>query len=360
MKNRVHNFSAGPATLPLEVLESIRKELINYKDIGSSIIEKSHRDKTFVEIAEKTEEPLRDLLSITDNYDVLFLQGGATLQFSMIPLNFSHLGDIANYAEIGSWSSKAIKEASKLCNLNICTSSKKNNFTQIDNLNEWHIKSNSSIIHYCKNETIQGIQIKEEPNFEGSVFVDMSSCLFSEDIDVSKYDFIYACAQKNFGPAGITLVIAKKELISKSNPELPNILRYDAHASEKSMLNTPNTFGWYVAGKMFDWYKKEGGIKKMEETSIEKSNKLYSLIDKSDFYINPVNKEQRSICNVVFTLSNPKLDSKFLEESDNEGLKYLKGHRTVGGMRASIYNPLSIDAVESLTDFMRSFETKYG
>ena len=360
MKNRVHNFSAGPATLPLEVLESIREELINYKDIGSSIIEISHRDKTFVEIAEKTEETLRDLLSIPDNYDVLFLQGGATLQFSMIPLNFSHLGDIANYAEIGSWSSKAIKEASKLCNLNICTSSKKNNFTQIDNLNEWDIKSNSSIIHYCKNETIQGIQVKDEPNFEGSVFVDMSSCLFSEDIDVSKYDFIYACAQKNFGPAGITLVIAKKELISKSNPELPNILRYDAHASEKSMLNTPNTFGWYVAGKMFDWYKKEGGIKKMEETSIEKSNKLYSLIDKSDFYINPVSKEQRSSCNVVFTLLNPKLDSTFLEESDNEGLKYLKGHRTVGGMRASIYNSLSMDAVESLTDFMRSFETKYG
>ena len=360
MKNRVHNFSAGPATLPLEVLESIREELINYKDIGSSIIEISHRDKTFVEIAEKTEETLRDLLSIPENYDVLFLQGGATLQFSMIPLNFSHLGNVANYAEIGSWSSKAIKEAKKLCNLNICTSSKKNNFTKIDNLNEWDIKCDSSIIHYCKNETIQGIQIKEEPYFEGSVFVDMSSCLFSEDIDVSKYDFIYACAQKNFGPAGITLIIAKKELISKSNPELPNILRYDAHASEKSMLNTPNTFGWYVAGKMFDWYKKEGGVKKMEELSIKKSNELYSLIDKSDFYTNPVKKEQRSICNVVFTLSNPELDSVFLNESDDEGLRYLKGHRTVGGMRASIYNSLSMDAVESLADFMRSFETKYG
>ena len=360
MKNRVHNFSAGPATLPLEVLESIKEELINYKDIGSSIIEISHRDKTFVELAEKIEETLRNLLSVPQDYDVLFLQGGATLQFSMIPLNFSYLGDIANYAEIGSWSSKAIKEASKLCDLNICTSSKKNKFTEIDDLNKWDIKSNSSIIHYCKNETIQGIQIKDEPNFESSVFVDMSSCLFSEDIDVSKYDFIYACAQKNFGPAGITLVIAKKELISKSNPELSNILRYDAHASEKSMLNTPNTFGWYAAGKMFDWYTKEGGVKKMEERSIKKSDALYSLIDNSDFYINPVNKAQRSICNVVFTLSNPDLDNKFLEESDAQGLKYLKGHRTVGGMRASIYNSLPMEAVESLVDFMRSFETKYG
>jgi len=272
MKNRVHNFSAGPATLPLEVLESIKEELINYKNIGSSIIEISHRDKTFVDIAEKTETTVRNLLSIPENYDVLFLQGGATLQFSMIPLNFSYLGNVANYAEVGSWSSKAIKEASKICKLNICTSSKENNFTEIDHLNKWNINDNSSIIHYCKNETIQGIQIKEEPNFKNSVFVDMSSCLFSEDIDVSKYDFIYACAQKNFGPAGITLVIAKKELISKSKPELPNILRYDAHASEKSMLNTPNTFGWYVAGKMFDWYTKEGGIKKMEDRSIKKSN----------------------------------------------------------------------------------------
>ena len=360
MKNRVHNFSAGPATLPLEVLESIKEELINYKNIGSSIIEISHRDKTFVDIAEKTETTVRNLLSIPKNYDVLFLQGGATLQFSMIPLNFSYLGNVANYAEVVSWSSKAIKEASKICKLNICTSSKENNFTEIDHLNKWNINDNSSIIHYCKNETIQGIQIKEEPNFKNSVFVDMSSCLFSEDIDVSKYDFIYACAQKNFGPAGITLVIAKKELISKSKPELPNILRYDSHASEKSMLNTPNTFGWYVAGKMFDWYTKEGGIKKMEERSIKKSDLLYSFIDSSDFYINPVSKEQRSICNVVFTLSNPGLDSKFLEESDAEGLKYLKGHRTVGGMRASIYNSLPMYAVESLVDFMRSFEAKYG
>ena len=360
MKSRVHNFSAGPATLPLEVLESIKEEFINYKNIGSSIIEISHRDKIFVDIAEKTETTVRNLLSIPENYDVLFLQGGATLQFSMIPLNFSYLGNVANYAEVGSWSSKAIKEASKICKLNICTSSKKNNFTEIDHLNKWNINDNSSIIHYCKNETIQGIQIKEEPNFENFVFVDMSSCLFSEDINVSKYDFIYACAQKNFGPAGITLVIAKKELISKSNPELSNILRYDAHASEKSMLNTPNTFGWYVAGKMFDWYTKEGGIKKMEDRSIKKSDLLYSFIDSSDFYINPVSKEQRSICNVVFTLSNPDLDSKFLKESDAEGLKYLKGHRTVGGMRASIYNSLPLDAVESLVDFMRSFEAKYG
>ena len=360
MKSRVHNFSAGPATLPLEVLESIKEEFINYKNIGSSIIEISHRDKIFVDIAEKTETTVRNLLSIPENYDVLFLQGGATLQFSMIPLNFSYLGNVANYAEVGSWSSKAIKEASKICKLNICTSSKKNNFTEIDHLNKWNINDNSSIIHYCKNETIQGIQIKEEPNFKNFVFVDMSSCLFSEDINVSKYDFIYACAQKNFGPAGITLVIAKKELISKSKPELPNILRYDAHASEKSMLNTPNTFGWYVAGKMFDWYTKEGGIKKMEDRSIKKSDLLYSFIDSSDFYINPVSKEQRSICNVVFTLSNPDLDSKFLKESDAEGLKYLKGHRTVGGMRASIYNSLPMDAVESLVDFMRSFEAKYG
>ena len=360
MKNRIHNFSAGPATLPLEVLEEVKAELLDFNGIGSSIIEISHRDKIFKELAINAEVSVRKLLSIPESYEVIFMQGGATLQFSLIPMNFSHLGETANFAEIGSWSSKAIKEASKVCDLNICTSSVENNFTSIKALADWDIKEESSLVHYCQNETIQGIRVTEEPNFDSYSFVDMSSCLFSENIDVSKYDFIYACAQKNFGPSGITLVIAKKELIEKSNTSLPNILRYDAHAQEASMLNTPNTFGWYFAGKMFDWYLKMGGIKEMEAQSKMKSNVLYDLIDSSSFYHNPVDTSQRSICNVVFTLEDPELESTFLKEASSEGLEYLKGHRTVGGMRASIYNPMKIDSVLALKEFMVNFEKKYG
>ncbi len=360
MKNRIHNFSAGPATLPEEVLEEVKSELLDYNGIGSSIIEISHRDKVFKEVAIKAEQSVKSLLSVPDTHEVIFMQGGATLQFSLIPMNFSHLGEVANFAEIGSWSVKAVKEASKICKLNVCTSSVENKFTFIEPLKNWNIKEKSSLVHYCKNETIQGIRITEDPNFESYTFVDMSSCLFSENIDVSKYDFIYACAQKNFGPSGITLIIAKKELLVKSDPNLPNIMKYDAHANEESMLNTPNTFGWYVAGKMFDWYQVNGGIEEMELQSTKKSNLLYDLIDGSDFYQNPVSKDQRSINNVVFTIHNSELETMFLNEASSEGLKYLKGHRTVGGMRASIYNPMKMDSVLALKEFMINFEKKYG
>lgn len=360
MKNRIHNFSAGPATLPLEVLEEVQAELLDFNGIGSSIIEISHRDTTFKELAINAEASVRKLLSIPDSYDVIFMQGGATLQFSLIPMNFSYLGDTANFAEIGSWSAKAVKEASKICNLNVCTSSKDNNFTSIDSFEAWDIKETSSLVHYCKNETIQGIRITQDPNFNSYSFVDMSSCLFSENIDITKYDFIYACAQKNFGPSGITLVIAKKELVEQSNASLPNILKYDAHAKEESMLNTPNTFGWYLAGKMFNWYLKNGGVQEMELQSQKKSNILYDLIDSSDFYQNPVNIAQRSINNVVFTITDNDLEDTFLREASLEGLEYLKGHRTVGGMRASIYNPMKLKSVETLKEFMINFEKKYG
>ena len=360
MKNRIHNFSAGPATLPEAVLEEVKSELLDYNGIGSSIIEISHRDNVFKEITVDVEHSVRSLLSIPDSYEVIFMQGGATLQFSLIPMNFSHLGEVANFAEIGSWSAKAVKEASKICKLNVCTSSVENKFTFIEPLKNWNIKEESSLVHYCKNETIQGIRITEDPNFESYTFVDMSSCLFSENIDVTKYDFIYACAQKNFGPSGITLIIAKEELIDKSDSSLPNILNYQAHANAFSMLNTPNTFGWYVAGKMFDWYRANGGVAEMERQSKKKSNLLYNLIDDSDFYKNPVNKDQRSINNVVFTIHNSELESLFLNEANSEGLKYLKGHRTVGGMRASIYNPMMMDSVLALKEFMINFEKKYG
>ena len=360
MKKRVHNFSAGPATLPVEILEAVESELYDYEGIGSSIIEISHRDQVFKDVANKAEISVRKLLSIPEDYDVIFMQGGATLQFSLIPMNFAHLGEISNFADVGSWSAKAIKEASKICNVNICTSSKEKNYTDIDLISDWDIKENSALVHYCKNETIQGIRITEEPKFSPYSFVDMSSCLFSEDIAVTKYDFIYACAQKNFGPSGITLVIAKKELLERSNSDLPNILKYDAHANEGSMLNTPNTFGWYVAGKMFDWYLENGGVAEMEKQSIAKTAMLYDLIDKSGFYENPVNPKQRSINNVVFTIVNSELEKVFLEEAEKADLKYLKGHRTVGGMRASIYNSMKIESVSALKDFMENFEKNYG
>jgi len=360
MKNRVFNFSAGPATLPEDILNEIKDELLDFNGIGSSIIEISHRDKIFIEVAQKAEQQVRNLLSVSDDYDVLFLQGGATLQFSMIPLNFKHLGATASYAEVGSWSAKAIKEASKICDLRICSSSKANNFTNIDDFSEWSIDQSDAYVHYCKNETIQGIRITQSPSFRKPAFVDMSSCLFSEKIDIDQYDFIYACAQKNFGPSGITLVIAKKELLAQSSTELPNILKYNAHAAENSMLNTPNTFGWYVAGKMFDWYEANGGVDKMEERSINRTNSVYKVIDGSDFYTNPVNPEQRSICNVVFTIDDPDLETKFMSEAAEHGLQYLKGHRSVGGMRASIYNALPDDAVATLVEFMKDFEKKNG
>ena len=252
-RNRVHNFSAGPAQLPLEVLEEVRDELTNYKNIGSSIIEISHRDKTFVDLATESETQLRKLLHLDDSYEVIFMQGGATLQFSLIPINFIKKKGKGSYAEVGSWSSKAIKEASKVCDIDICFTAKANNFTEIDSLDKWKIHDDSQLIHYCKNETIQGINIKQDPDFDLPVFVDMSSCLFSENINFSKYDFIYACAQKNFGASGLTLIIAKKELLSKANPDLPNILNIKSHSEANSMLNTPNTFSWYLAGKMFKW-----------------------------------------------------------------------------------------------------------
>ncbi|MBL6693255.1 MAG: 3-phosphoserine/phosphohydroxythreonine transaminase [Proteobacteria bacterium] len=360
MKKRVHNFSAGPAILPEEVLAEIKEEFNGYQDIGSTIIEISHRDKTFLDIAENAESSVRRLLNLGDDYKVLFMQGGATLQFSLIPLNFAHKNARASYAEIGSWSSKAAKEASKVCDLEICHSSKENGFNNIEDLSDWVISNNSKFVHYCKNETIQGIRIPYDPNFQLPTFVDMSSCLFSEDIDVTKYDFIYACAQKNFGPSGITLIILRKTLLEKCDQSLPNILRYDMHAQENSMLNTPNTFAWYVAGKMFNWYEKNGGVKEMEKKSIEKSQILYDLIDLGEFYQNPVLKSQRSINNVVFTIKDSNLEQLFLDKAKKYDLHYLKGHRSVGGMRASIYNSMSKESVVALRDFMQDFEKQHG
>ena len=360
MKKRVHNFSAGPAILPEEVLNEIKDEFNGYQDIGSTIIEISHRDKTFLEIAKNAESSVRRLLDLNDDYEVLFMQGGATLQFSLIPLNFASKKGRASYAEIGSWSSKAVKEASKICDLEICHSSKEIGFNEIKDFSEWEISSNSKFVHYCKNETIQGIRIPYDPSFQVPAFVDMSSCLFSEDIDAKRYDFIYACAQKNFGPSGITLIITRKALLEKCDQDLPNILRYDMHAQENSLLNTPNTFAWYVAGKMFNWYEKNGGVKEMEKRSIEKSQILYDLIDSGEFYQNPVIKSQRSINNVVFTIRDSNLEQLFLDEAEKQDLFYLKGHRSVGGMRASIYNSMSKESVLALRDFMQDFEKQHG
>lgn len=359
MKNNTHNFSAGPAIIPADVLEEVKNEFLNFNKIGSSIIEISHRDKIFVDIAEKAAASARRLLNVPDEYKIIFLQGGATLQFSMIPMNFA-TKLVPAYADVGSWSSKAIKEATKICEVKVCTSAKKNNYTSIKDISDWSIASDSAYVHYCKNETIQGIRINSDPNFNVPSFVDMSSCIFSESLDISKYDFIYACAQKNFGAAGITLIIIKDDLLEKSNQALPNMLNYKSHFEQSSMLNTPNTFGWYLAGKIFDWYERSGGISEMEKLSIQKSSLLYNIIDSSDFYLNPVNPKQRSRCNVVFTLLDEKLEKKFVDDADSEGLKYLKGHRSVGGMRASIYNAMKLSSVEALASFMEEFEKKYG
>ena len=359
-KNRIHNFSAGPAQLPLEVLEEVQQEFLNYNQIGSSIIEISHRDKTFIEVANDCKNQVRKLLNLNDDFEIIFMQGGATLQFSLIPMNFASKNGIVSYAEVGSWSSKAINEAKKICDVDVCFSSKASNFTAIESFHKWNIHQDSQLIHYCKNETIQGISIKEDPDFDKPVFVDMSSCLFSEEINFSKYDFIYACAQKNFGASGLTLLLVKKDLLTKANPNLPNMLNINSHNEAESMLNTPNTFAMYLAAKIFKWYADQGGVSEMEKRAKSKSTILYRLIDESNFYLNPVNKQQRSNCNVVFTIHDESLEKKFLEQAEEFGFMYLKGHRSVGGMRASIYNSMEETSVNELAEFMKEFEDKNG
>ena len=358
--SRVYNFSAGPAALPLEVLETIRNDLPDWLGSGMSVMEVSHRSADFVELAARAEATLRELLQVPDDYSVLFPQGGATMQMAMAPMNLSNDDETADYIVTGSWGKKAAGEATKFCKVNVAADASDRKFTYIPDASSWQRSDDAAYLHYTPNETIAGVEFHFVPGGDVPLVADMSSNILSRPIDVSRFGVIYAGAQKNIGPAGITLVIVRNELLDRARPNNPHLMTWKSYADSDSMTNTPPTFAWYVADLVFQWLKRQGGVEAMAEINARKSSKLYAAIDTSDFYSNPVALDCRSRMNVPFILADDALDKKFLEESASAGLTNLKGHRSVGGMRASIYNAVSEEAVDALIAFMADFEKANG
>jgi len=358
--SRVYNFSAGPAALPLEVLETIRSDLPDWLGSGMSVMEVSHRGKDFVELAARAEATLRELLQVPGDYSVLFPQGGATMQMAMAPLNLSAPGDTADYIVTGSWGKKAAGEAQKFCNVNVAGDASDRKFTYIPEESSWQRSDNAAYLHYTPNETIAGVEFNFIPGGDIPLVADMSSNILSRIVDVSRFGVIYAGAQKNIGPAGITLVIVRNDLLDRARTDIAHLMTWKSYADSDSMTNTPPTFAWYVADLVFQWLKRQGGVEGIAEVNQRKSDKLYAAIDGSDFYSNPVAVDCRSRMNVPFILADAALDGKFLEESAAVGLANLKGHRSVGGMRASIYNAVSEEAVDALIAFMAEFEKVNG
>ncbi len=357
---RSFNFCAGPAALPEQVLQSAQQDLLDWQGKGLSVMEMSHRSSEFVGIASKAEKDLRTLLNISDDYAVLFLQGGATQQFSAIPLNLLGGAKTANYLNTGQWSKKAIKEAKRYCDVNVVASSEEDNFTNIPDVSAWNIDESATYFHYTPNETIGGVEFFDVPDVSMPLVADMSSTILSRPIDVSRYGLIYAGAQKNIGPSGLTIVIVRRDLIGKAASHTPSMLDYKVQDDADSMSNTPPAFSWYMAGLVFEWLLEQGGLSAVEEVNKRKASKLYGFIDEHSFYANPVAESCRSRMNVPFTLANSDLDKTFLAESEAAGLLNLKGHRSVGGMRASIYNAVPEAAVDKLIEFMRSFAEKHA
>ncbi|HEX7034739.1 MAG TPA: 3-phosphoserine/phosphohydroxythreonine transaminase [Pseudomonadales bacterium] len=358
--HRVFNFSAGPAALPLEVLERARDELLDYRGTGMSVMEMSHRSKAYIEIAERAQADFRELMGVPDDYAVLFLQGGATLQFAMVPLNLLGERCRADYVNTGSWSTKAIKEAKRFCEVNVAASSESSNFSEIPDPAHWSLSKDAAYLHICSNETIGGVQFHEFPDVSLPLVADMSSDILSRPVDVSRFALIYAGAQKNIGPAGLTVVIVRRDLLGRAKPDTPSMLDYAVHAEADSMSNTPPTYAWYLAGLVFEWLKAQGGVEGIEAINRRKAGKLYAALDNSNFYRSPVNPAHRSLMNVAFTLADPKLDAAFLAGAEERGLTNLKGHRSVGGMRASLYNAVPEAAVDALVDYMQTFEREHG
>ncbi len=358
--SRVFNFSAGPAALPLEVLEKIRNDLPDWQGTGMSVMEVSHRGKEFMELAARAEANLRELLGVPDDYGVLFPQGGATMQMAMAPLNLAAPGDTADYVVTGSWGKKAATEAAKFCAVNVAADASDKNFTYIPDESNWRCTSNAAYLHYTPNETIGGVEFHFVPGGDVPLVADMSSNILSRPIDVSRFGAIYAGAQKNIGTAGITLVIVRNDLLDRARADNPHLMTWKSYADSDSMTNTPPTFAWYVADLVFQNLKEQGGVEAVAQINDRKAEKLYAAIDASNFYSNPVAKDCRSLMNVPFMLADDQLDAKFLEDSKAAGLTNLKGHRSVGGMRASIYNAVSEDAVDTLIAFMAEFERTEG
>ncbi len=357
----VYNFSAGPAMLPRAVLEHARDELLDWHGTGMSVMEMSHRSKEYIGVATQATADLRTLLAIPDNYKVLFLQGGATSQFAMVPMNLLRGRGGADYLNTGAWSKKAIAEAKRYCEVNVAASSADSRFTTIPARDGWQLDAGAAYLHYTPNETIGGVEFHSIPDCgDVPLVADMSSTILSRPLDVSRYGLIYAGAQKNIGPAGLTVVIVREDLIGETLPGTPTMFDYKAHADNDSMLNTPPTFGWYLAGLVFAWLREQGGLAAMAERNSHKARLLYDAIDASGFYHSPVDPACRSWMNVPFTLANPDLDAGFLSGATQAGLVGLKGHRSVGGMRASIYNAMPEAGVVALIDFMAGFERTHG
>ncbi len=359
--SRIYNFSAGPAVLPEDVLQQARDEMLDWNGSGMSVMEMSHRGKEFMSIAERAEADLRELLAIPANYKVLFLQGGASSQFSMVPLNLLRGKKSADYINTGMWSKKAIDEAKRFCAVNVAASSEASKFTSIPARGEWKLDGDAAYVHYTPNETIGGVEFHWVPDTGAVPLVaDMSSTILSRPIDVSKFAVIYAGAQKNIGPAGLTVVIVRDDLLGGAQAGTPAMFDYKIHADNGSMYNTPPTYGWYLAGLVFQRLKNKGGLQAMAAINQRKAEKLYNAIDTSGFYKNPVEKSARSWMNVPFTIADEKLEKTFLAEAGQAGLKTLEGHRSVGGMRASLYNAMPEAGVDTLVDFMKDFARRNG
>jgi phosphoserine aminotransferase len=362
--SRVHNFSAGPAALPVEVLQQIKRDIPDWKGLGMSVMEVSHRSKEFIELATQAERNARELLSISDDYSVMFVQGGATLQFAMAALNLSTPTDTVDYVLTGSWGKKAAKEAARYSLVNIAADAVDGNYAHIPDESEWQTTADAAYLHYTPNETIGGVEFHFVPKPADSaktpLVADMSSNILSRPVDVSQHGVIYAGAQKNVGPAGITLLIVRNDLLDRARADTPTLLTYKVYAESGSMANTPPTFAWYVTGLVFEYLLGKGGLSAMAEVNNRKSNKLYGAIDASGFYSNPVRPDCRSRMNVPFVLANPELDERFISGANDAGLTNLKGHRSVGGMRASIYNATGEGAIDALINYMQDFECRYG
>jgi len=357
---RCYNFCAGPAALPEAVLETARDDMLDWHGKGLSLMEMSHRSAEVVGVAEHAEATLRSLLGISDDYAVLFLQGGASTQFSAVPLNLLGGKASADYVNTGQWSKKAIAEAKRYCTPNVVASSEDTNFSTIPAQDTWQLGADAAYLHYTPNETIGGVEYTWVPEVQAPLVVDMSSTILSRPVDVNAFGAIYAGAQKNIGPAGLALVIVRRDLLGRADDKCPAMLNWQTAADNDSMYNTPPTFALYLAGLVFDWLVEQGGLTAMETINRRKAEKLYGAIDGSDFYANPVALDCRSLMNVPFTLADAALDKQFLAESEQAGLLNLKGHRSVGGMRASIYNAVSEEAVDALIAFMRDFEQRNG
>ena len=359
--NTIYNFSAGPAVLPRAVLEQAQEEMLEWSGSGMSVTEMSHRSKEFLSIVEDAERTLTSLLGLNEDYQVLFLQGGATTQFSVIPMNLLEDSRGADYICTGQWSKKAIKEGKKIGSIHVAATSEDRKFSDIPSYDSWDLRSNSSYIHITSNETIGGVEFHDYPsNLPAPLVADMSSHILSRPLDASKFGLIYAGAQKNIGPAGLTIIVIRKDLLNRIGPDLPSMFSYAVQADNQSMFNTPPTYAIYMAGLVFKWLENQGGLSSVEQKNIKKSNMIYDQIDSTGFYRSPVARNCRSRMNIPFRIHDESLEDLFLKDANDYGLLQLKGHRSVGGIRASIYNAMPTEGVEALLGFMQHFEQQHG